>query len=40
MVSSYLLLEKKELFEAVIGVVGVFGSCLEGGGLSARPELV
>jgi hypothetical protein len=37
MVSSYRLLEKKALFEAVIGVVGVLGSCREGGGLKSRP---
>jgi hypothetical protein len=34
--SSTRFLEKKELFEAVIGVVGVFGICLERGGLMFR----
>jgi hypothetical protein len=36
MVSSYRLLEKNELFEAVSGVVGVLGICLDGGGLKSR----
>ena len=34
--SSTPFLEKKELFDAVIGVVGVFGICREGGGLRFR----
>lgn len=33
-VSPCRLLEKNELLDAVIGVVGVLGSCLEGGGLN------
>jgi hypothetical protein len=35
-VSSYLFLEKKVLRDAVIGVVGVLGNCLDGGGLMLR----
>lgn len=34
--SSYWLLEKKELLDAVIGVVGVFATCREGGRLISR----
>lgn len=37
--SSYRDFAKKELFEAVIGVVGVLGSCREAGGLMFRLSL-
>lgn len=30
-------MEKKALFDAVMGVVGVRGSCRDGGGLKSRP---
>jgi hypothetical protein len=36
MVSSYRLLEKKVLLDAVSGVVGVLGACRDGGGLRSR----
>ena len=39
-VSSYRLLAKKELFDAVMGVVGVFGSVRDAGGLRARCDEV
>jgi hypothetical protein len=39
MLSSYRDFAKNELFDAVIGVVGVLGSCREAGGLMARLSL-
>ena len=39
-VSSCRLLEKKVLLDAVIGVVGVFGICRDGGGLKFRSTLL
>lgn len=38
-VSSYRDFAKNELFDAVIGVVGVLGSCREAGGLMFRLSL-